>query len=123
MTVADEYDELADRSGQEFPQSWIPTAGDSVIVGTFDRLDDAHTSYGPASVRRSLAANGRLVASVDERGTVLCLRAEYRSKSGSPSIPRAEQRFPERGDEHVEYFRAAVADPVRSRAAAPTRPR
>jgi len=58
-----------------------------------------------ASVRRSLAANGRLVASVDERGTVLCLRAEYRSKNGStPSLSRAERQHPGPTGEDFEYF-------------------
>ena len=58
----------------------------------------------PASVRRSLAANGRLVASVDERGTVLCLRAEYRSKSGStPSLSRAQRQHAGPTGESLEY--------------------
>ena len=58
-----------------------------------------------ASVRRSLAANGRLVASVDERGTVLCLRAEYRSKNGStPSLSQAERRTPPQLGDDFEYF-------------------
>lgn len=48
-----------------------------------------------ASVRQALASNGRLSASVDERGVVQCLRVEYRSKSGStPSLSRAGRRRP-----------------------------
>ena len=48
-----------------------------------------------ASVRHALASNGRLSASVDERGVVMCLRVEYRSKNGStPSLSRAERQHP-----------------------------
>jgi hypothetical protein len=58
-----------------------------------------------ASVRQDLASNGRLSASVDERGTVLCLRAEYRSKNGStPSLSRAERQHPGPTGEDFEYF-------------------
>ena len=58
-----------------------------------------------ASVRQALASNGRLTASVDERGVVLCLRAEFRSKSGSPpSLSRAERRHPGPTGEDFEYF-------------------
>ena len=58
------------------------------------------------SIRHSLAANGRLVASVDERGTVLCLRVEYRSKDGStPSLSRAERRHPGPTADDLEYFK------------------
>ena len=58
-----------------------------------------------ASVRQALAANGRLSAAVDERGHVLCLRAEYRHKSGStPSLSRADRRHPRRSGEEFEYF-------------------
>ena len=72
-----------------------------------------------ASVRRSLAANGRLVASVDERGTVLCLRAEYRTKSGStPSLSRAQRRHPAQlvrtsitSSDQVGGFSASAGDP------------
>jgi hypothetical protein len=40
---------------------------------------------------------------VDERGTVLCLRAENRSKSGStPSLSRAERQHPGPTGEYFE---------------------
>ena len=62
----------------------------------------------PASVRQALAKNGKLQAAVDESGNVLCFRAEHRSKSSSPSIPRAEQRgeqhSPKRSGDDVEHF-------------------
>ena len=57
----------------------------------------------PASVRHSLAANGRLSAAVDERGVVLCIRAEYRSGS-TPSLSGADHRHPRQSGEEFEYF-------------------
>jgi hypothetical protein len=57
-----------------------------------------------ASARQALASNGRLSASVDERGVIQCLRVEYRSQSGStPSLSRAERRHPDPTDEDFEY--------------------
>ena len=38
------------------------------------------SKIAPVSVRQALATNGRLTASVDESGVVLCLRAEYRRR-------------------------------------------
>ena len=42
---------------------------------------DARTKIASASVRRALASNARLKAAVDERGIVLCLRAELPRRS------------------------------------------
>ena len=59
----------------------------------------------PASVRHALAADSRLVASVDEFGVVLCFRAEHRSKSGStPSLSGADRRHPRQSGEEWEFF-------------------
>lgn len=44
---------LAERANTEHPTSWRPNAGKGhpqLLVGVLVRVDDAHTSYGPARI-------------------------------------------------------------------------
>ena len=79
-------------------------APDGAIVGEVTTDGDVYWDppiprfgrLAPMSVRRALATNGRFTAAVDERGLVLCLRAEPpRRTATSYSAP---------DDERVEVF-------------------
>lgn len=49
-SIPDEYDELEERVSREFAEAWIPTPEVPTITGTFVRLDQAATNYGPCRV-------------------------------------------------------------------------
>lgn len=46
----DPYEDLRRLTQRDFPESWVPSTEDPVLVGTFERLESAQTAYGPASI-------------------------------------------------------------------------
>lgn len=46
----DPYVELAEQVNRDFPESWVPKQANDMIVGGFERLEEAQTSHGPCKV-------------------------------------------------------------------------
>ena len=49
-SVHDRYDSLKDRAERDFPESWIPSDADPILVGEFVRLDSGTTRFGDCPV-------------------------------------------------------------------------
>ena len=93
-------------------------AGDGTVAGEVTNDGTVHwdppprisAKIAPDSVRRALATNGRFKAAVDERGVVLCLRAEpprrieTRSTRATTSAGKSRKSYSAPDDERIEYF-------------------